>query len=237
MPRRNRALLPEVSCHITQRGVDRCETFSSPQDRLTYLRLLRENLSDARARILGFCLMSNHLHLIAVPEHEDSLAVLLRRVHGRYAQYYNIRSGRTGHLWQNRFFACALDAEHLWTALAYTERNPVRAGLVPRAGEYPWSSAAAHLAGTDPFGVLDLDWWMQQDRRAEWAETLRVDDAEAITALRRCTYAGQPYGSEDFVASLSRRFARYWKRGRPKADSASLAVRTGDDAQLNFLAE
>ena len=118
MPRRNRALLPDIACHITQRGVDRCATFSSPQDHLTYLRLLRENLAEAGVRIVGFCLMTNHIHLIAIPQHEDSLAVLLRRVHGRYAQSYNIRSGRTGPLWQNRFFACALDRLHLWTALA-----------------------------------------------------------------------------------------------------------------------
>jgi REP-associated tyrosine transposase len=237
MPRRNRALLPEVPCHITQRGVDRRETFSSPQDRLTYLRLLRENLSDAGARLLGFCLMTNHLHLVAVPAREDSLAVLLRRVHGRYAQYYNIRSGRSGHLWQNRFFACALDSDHLWAALAYTERNPVRAGLVSHAGEYRWSSAAAHLGGTDEFGVLDLDWWLHQDRRVEWAATLGVDDDEAAISLRRCTYSGQPYGSEDFVSSLSRRFGRYWKRGRPKADPLSVAVGIRDDCQLDFFAE
>ena len=230
-------MLPDVACHITQRGVDRRETFSSPQDRLTYLRLLHENLSDARVRILGFCLMTNHLHLIAVPAQEDSLAVLLRRVHGRYAQYYNIRTGRTGHLWQNRYFACALDADHLWTALAYTERNPVRAGMVLNAGEYRWSSAAAHLAGPDEFGVLDLDWWQQQRRQSEWAKALSIDDAESTAALRRCTYAGQPYGSEDFVSSLSRRFGRYWKRGRPKAEAGSLAVRVGDDRQFNFFPE
>ncbi len=230
-------MLPDVACHITQRGVDRRETFSCSQDRLTYLRLLRENLSDAGTRLLGFCLMTNHLHLIAVPEHADSLAVLLRRVHGRYAQYYNIRSGRTGHLWQNRFFACALDGEHLWKALPYTERNPVRAGLVPSAGEYRWSSAAAHLGGGDEFGVLDLNWWLRQDRREQWAEALRVEDAEDAGALRRCTYAGQPYGSEDFVSRLSRRFGRYWKRGRPKAEAGSVAARVGEDLQLTLFRE
>ena len=108
MPRRSRCILPGLPCHVTQRGVDRRETFSSDQDRSTYLRLLRENFEDAQASLLGWCLMSNHVHLIALPRREDSLAILLRRVHGRYAQYYNIHSGRTGHLWQNRFFACAL---------------------------------------------------------------------------------------------------------------------------------
>ncbi len=117
MPRRSRCVLPGMPCHITQRGVDRRETFSSDQDRTTYLRLLQANLQDAQASLLGWCLMTNHVHLIAVPEPEDSLAVLLRRVHGRYAQYYNARSGRTGHLWQNRFFACLLERNHLWNGV------------------------------------------------------------------------------------------------------------------------
>ena len=112
MPRRNRCVVPGLACHITQRGVDRREVFSADQDRTTYLRLLQENLQDTSTRILGYCLMSNHVHLIAVPEREDSLSVLFRRVHGRYAQYYNARSGRSGHLWQNRFFACVLGARH-----------------------------------------------------------------------------------------------------------------------------
>ena len=110
MPRRNRCVLPDVPCHITQRGVDRCETFSEDQDRLTYRRLVQENLQDAGVRILGYCLMTNHVHLIAVPSREDSLSILARRVHGRYAQYYNARSGRSGHVWQNRFFGCMLGA-------------------------------------------------------------------------------------------------------------------------------
>ena len=131
MPRRYRCILPGVACHVTQRGVDRRETFSAG-DRETYVTLIRQNLQDAGVRLLAWCLMTNHIHLIAMPEREDSLAVLLRRVHGRYAQYYNARHGRTGHLWQNRHFACSLAAGHLWAALAYVEMNPVRARLVER---------------------------------------------------------------------------------------------------------
>ena len=148
MPRRNRCLLPEAPCHITQRGVDRREVFSSDQDRTTYLRLVQENLHDAGARILGYCLMSNHVHLIAVPAQEESLSILFRRVHARYAQYYNARFGRSGHLWQNRFFSCMLCLSHLWFTLAYVERNPVRAGMVKHAADYHWSSAKAHSIHT-----------------------------------------------------------------------------------------
>src|SRR5438477_7171911 len=133
MPRQRRCLLPGVACHITQRGVDRRETFSSAEDRFTYLGLLRQNLEDTEVRILAYCLMSNHMHLIAVPAREDSLSILIRRVHSRYAQYFNAHAGRTGHLWQNRFYGCMLATSHLWTAIAYVERNPIRARMVRRA--------------------------------------------------------------------------------------------------------
>jgi putative transposase len=75
MPRRNRCLLSELPCHITQRGVDRREVFSADRDRTTCLRMVQENLADARVRILGYCLMSNHVHLVAVPAREDSLSL------------------------------------------------------------------------------------------------------------------------------------------------------------------
>ena len=74
--------------------------------------------------------MTNRVHLILTPVREDSLSVLLRRAHGRYAQCFNARRGRCGHLWQNRYFACPLGPSHLWTALAYVDNNPTRAGLV-----------------------------------------------------------------------------------------------------------
>ena len=223
MPRRDRCVLPKVACHVTQRGVDRIATFLDPGDRDTYLRLLRENLSDADASILGYCLMTNHVRLIAVPEREDSLAVLFRRVHGRYAQYFNTRHGRTGHLWQNRFFACCLDKTHLWRALAYVERNPVRAGLVTRAADYPWSSAAAHLGGQDASGVLDLHWW-RAEAVHDWACAIESGDDNEEMVIRRCTYSGKPFGEDRFVAELSEQFGRHWVRGRPKENTAAASA-------------
>ena len=108
--------------------------------------------------------MTNHVHLVMLPERDDSLSVLLRRVHGRYAQYYNARWGRSGHLLQNHFSACVLGPSHLWAALAYVERNPVRAGLVGEAAKYSWSSAAAHVSGQDKHDILDMEWWRRQAR-------------------------------------------------------------------------
>src|SRR5437870_5774256 len=136
MPRRKRCILPGMPYHITQRGVDGRETFSSIDDRHTYLGLLRMNLLDTRVRLLGWCLMTNHVHLIVLPERADSLSVLMRRVHGRYAQYYNAHTERTGHLWQNRFFACLLgssqplDGPRLCGAESATRQTRPAAGRV-----------------------------------------------------------------------------------------------------------
>lgn len=215
MPRRKRCVLPDVPCHITQRGVDRREVFSGDGDRVTYLQLLRENLVEAGVRILGYCPMTNHVHLIAVPAREDSLSILFRRLHGRYAQYYNAHAGRSGHLWQNRFFGCMLSPSHLWAALAYVERNPVRAGIVEHAADYAWSSASAHLTYDDDRGILDLDWWRREGPR-NWKELLEGEQEEEERKLRSCTYSGKPYGEENFVNEMAERFGRYWSRGRPK---------------------
>ena len=215
MPRRGRCVLPGIACHITQRGVDRCQTFKTEEDRLTYLRLLRDNLEGAEVKLLAWCLMTNHIHLVAVPGREDSLSVLCRRVHGRYAQYFNARTGRTGHLWQNRFFGCVLSPSHLWAALVYVERNPVRAGIVERAEDYRWSSAAAHVSGEDGAGILDMEWWKRQ-APADWAAVVNKEDEEAIVMLRDCTHAGRPFGEEAFVQEMAERFGRQWVRGRPR---------------------
>ena len=100
--------------------------------------------------------MFNHIHLVCVPEAEESLAVCLRRTHGRYSQYLNARRQRSGHLLLNRFYSCPLEERHLWTALRYVELNPVRAGLVASAEEYEYSSAAVHLGCKKSDRLLDL---------------------------------------------------------------------------------
>jgi len=163
MPRRERCIVPGVPCHVTQRGVDRRETFSADADRETYLQLIRLNLTDSGARVLGWCLMTNHVHLVVMPEREDSLAVLLRRSTGRYAQYYNARYGRSGTCGRTGNFACAVGTGASVAALQYVERNPVRAWVGGLAGAYRWSSGVAHMEGRDPQGLVDRDWWQRRD--------------------------------------------------------------------------
>ncbi len=97
MPRNQRGVLPGYAYHVTQRGTNRQDVFRQAGDREVYLDLMRDQLQDAGVRLLTYCLMTNHVHLIVTSEHGDSLAVLFRRVHGRYAQYFNaLNAGDAG---------------------------------------------------------------------------------------------------------------------------------------------
>jgi putative transposase len=113
MPRNARVVAPETPYHVTQRGTNREPIFFTIGDRKLYLELVRQNQQEAGVRVLAFCLMTNHVHFLVVPEREDSLAVLFGRANGRYAQALNIRRGRCGHLWQARFHSCPMSPAHL----------------------------------------------------------------------------------------------------------------------------
>ena len=194
---------PGLAYHVTQRGSNRQATFFTAGDRRMYLSLLREQLADSGVRVLAYCLMTNHVHLVVVPERADSLSVLFRRVHGRYSQYLNIRLGRSGHLWQQRFFSCPLSERHLWVALKYVEQNPCRAGLAGDVREYRWSSAASHFGAKDKSGVLDLEFWRRGGGADTWREMHEAREEPAnVELLRRCTYAGRPFGDEEFVERI-----------------------------------
>ena len=167
--------------------------------------------------ILGYCLMTNHVHLVAVPKEADALAQVLGRTHGRYASYANTRLRRSGHFWQNRFFSCAV--EEPWAAVRYVERNPVRAGLVETAEEWEWSSALAHVLGmADPLLEGERVGWLPGAE--EWRKMLSAGTmSEVELQLRVNTYTGRPSGSADFVRKAElelRRPLAARQGGRPK---------------------
>ena len=227
MPRNARVVAPEIPYHVTQRGTNREPIFFTIGDRKLYLELVRQNQQEAGVRVLAFCLMTNHVHFLVVPEREDSLAVLFGRANGRYAQALNIRRGRCGHLWQARFHSCPMSPAHLEVGLRYVEANPCRAGIVDRPEHYRWSSAATHLTGgKDRSGVLDREFWQRAGGAAAWAELHgREENAAQLLALRKCTYAGRPFGSEAFVCEMEERFQRKWLRlakSKPEPDKNAI---------------
>ena len=221
MPRIARVVAVGVPHHITQRGNNRQQIFFSDRDRRFYLTLLRHHAERHGLRVLGWCLMRNHVHLVAIPEHDRSLARALGRAHYEYAIYLNHQWKRSGHLWQNRFFSTPLDRDHLRVALRYVDLNPVRAGLAERAADYLWSSALPHVESVDPSGLLDLKNWRKICSRDDWADALRdrVMEADQLARLRAATRTGRPLGSDRFVHKLETRLKRTLqpkKRGPPK---------------------
>lgn len=163
--------------------------------------------------------MTNHVHLVVTPHQETSLAEALKRTDQMYAQYINRRHRRSGHLWENRFFSCALGQEHFWRALAYVERNPVRARLCRKAWRWRWSSASAHCGFERQSDLLDIASWKQQMRYARWRQVLeQPDDDRLVSRLRLSTSRGRPLGTDAFIAKLETLLGRRLRalpRGRP----------------------
>ncbi len=220
MPRIARAVAVGVPHHVTQRGNNRQDVFFVDEDRAAYLRLLNTHAERFQLIVYGYCLMTNHVHLIVVPQHEHSLAKAVGRTHYDYTRYVNRLHGRSGHLWQNRFFSCPLDDDHYWTAMCYVERNPVRAKMVRKAWRYPWSSAGAHVTGEDTAELLDLSEWRRKKDRDDWADHLaQPQDDQTVSGIRSSLRTGRPLGSDTFVSKvetfLNRRL-RAAPVGRPR---------------------
>jgi len=219
MPRLARVVAVDTPHHVTQRGNGRQEVFFTDNDRLVYLSLLQQHSRRLRLDLLGYCLIPNHVHLIVVPHAEEALPRVLHQTHGRYAAYLNSRRSASGHVWQGRYYSCPMDENHLWTALRYVERNPVRAGMVGQPADYAWSSARAHTSGDrDP--LIDVTEWSARWTVNEWSDFLMQPSAgQEADRVRRSTHCGRPLGSAEFVERLEKQLERPLqpqKGGRPR---------------------
>ena len=218
MPRIARVVVPDCPHHITQRGNRRENVFCSEDDRLSFLGLLGEYAARHGLRIDAYCLMNNHIHLVARPEKKCSLERTLKPVFLRYAQHVNRRHKWGGRVWQGRFFSCPLDDDHFWTAMRYVERNPVRARLVKAAEDYRWSSAACHC-GMRTDGLLTAPEQLMA-RMQNWSRWLRApEDKGGVQTIRLQTRTGRPAGKASFVGRLEKLLGRSLQPlpvGRPK---------------------
>jgi len=234
MARAARVVISGCAHHVTQRGNNRQDVFFVDADRRAYLGYLQDAAGRFDLRVEGYCLMTNHVHLVVTPQQESSLPDALKRTNQLYAQYINRLHGRSGHLWQDRFYSCPLDDVHLWRALAYVEGNPVRARLCSKAWEWRWSSAAAHCGAPDPSGLLDLAAWHHDMDLREWRRILdESDQDDLLKRVRLCTSRGRPLGSDAFIAKLETFLGRRLRplpHGRPRkrSDKPTLAEKTQD---------
>jgi REP-associated tyrosine transposase len=224
MTRRARTVVPGLPHHVTQRGNRRQLTFFEPDDYDLFLRLMAWACAHHGVEIWAWCLMPNHVHLIAVPSTADGLRLAMSEAHRRYTTEINERYGWKGHLWQGRFASFVMDERHTLAAARYIELNPVRAGLVATALDYPWSSARAHLTGRDDVlaHVAPL-----LSRVPDWSVLLGGAADGADEELRKHEVTGRPLGTEDFVGELELRLGRALvplKNGRPRKEATPTKI-------------
>ena len=189
------------------------DVFDNDEDRLLYLQLIAKEMDLHGVEILAWCLMTNHVHFIAVPQAADSLAKTFGEAHKLYSRMKNFREEVRGYLFQGRFRSCVLNDRHLIAAARYIEQNPVRASMVKKPWDYRWSSARFHL------GMLKSD-PLVKDRSllgmvSDWHALLTGDDRTTDEKLRAGVKIGRPMGDEAFVQSLEEITGRTLFKGKP----------------------
>jgi putative transposase len=232
MPTAARIVRPGVPCHITQRGNYRQDVFFCDDDRQLYLSLLAQYSEANGLELLGWCLMSNHVHLLAIPHRVDSMAQALQGAHSRYSLNVNARHRRSGHLWQSRFYSSPVGETHLSGVLKYIELNPVRAGMVAYAEDYPWSTAMYHTGEREALPFLSLAAWRKASTGDQWKAVLRGHEFDLDPeSVRRALQQGKPVGGSEFVRQMEE------VEGRELAVRAKGRPRRRDDSAQGVLWE
>jgi putative transposase len=213
MARLARVVIPGLPHHITQRGNRRLQTFFNDADYAAYIELMGLWCKEQDVEIWAYCLMPNHVHLIAVPKTEDGLRRAIGEAHRRYSRRVNFREDWRGHLWQGRFASFVMDEPYLLAAARYIELNPLRAGLAVAPSDYRWSSARAHLKKKDD-GLVKVSPLLKM--AANWRRLLTsAATEEEIEMFRQHERTGRVLADEDFQKRLEKNLGRVLRRHKP----------------------
>jgi putative transposase len=234
MPRTARASQGGYCYHVLNRGNGRRPVFHKDGDYAAFVKLLRQAGERTPIRLLAFCLMPNHFHLVVWPIHDGDLSTYMQWLLTAHVRRYHQHYHSSGHVWQGRFKAFPIqEDDHLLTVLRYVERNPLRAGLVRCAQDWRWSSAAPPVPGMP---ALDSG---PVGRPADWLRWVEEPQTEAeLQRLRESLRRGRPFGAEPWVAQAAQDLgleASVRPRGRPKkAESAAAGNLFGAEAELEM---
>jgi len=226
MPRAPRPVADGLLYHALNRGNNREAVFFQAEDYLAFLKALGQTQHRYPFRLFGYCLMTNHFHLLLSPEPGQSISRILQSLSVAHTWHYHRAQGTVGHIWQGRFKSPVIqDDDHALVVLRYLEANPLRAGMVSSLASYPWSSYRVHGMGlTDPL-LTRMPVWetLAKDdarRQAYWRQWLHTPVTEAeVAAVRRSVVSGRPFGSApwtDLMAGMLGLRLDERKRGRPK---------------------
>jgi putative transposase len=218
MPRTSRIAPGGMVFHVLNRGVGRMQIFDGDSDYAAFHRVVQETLRVAPIRICAFCWMPNHWHFVLWPERDGDLSAFMQRMTNMHTQRWQRAKGRVGygHLYQGRFKSFPVESDdHFCRLVRYVERNALRAGLVPRAEDWQWSSVRPRISGQ---GALPLAEW-PLPKPSDWLAQVNAPQSEAeIEAIRRCLSRGSPYGDMTWVEQTATQLglqSTLHPRGRP----------------------
>ena len=231
MSRLPRYVIPSQPQHIIQRGNNRQVIFAADADYQFFRDALILASINHGLAVHAYVWMTNHIHLLATPQFEDSIAKVFQSVGRKYVQYYNYNYKRSGTLWEGRYRATVVDTEqYLLKIMRYIELNPVRANMTGHPAGYPWSSYAWNAEGKSG---LNYDWLVphieylqlgitEAERQEAYRELFKSElNANDLTQIRENTHKGWALGSQKFIDEieiLSKRQAASKGVGRPKKD-------------------
>jgi putative transposase len=228
MPRPLRPIADGLIYHVINRGNNRQPVFESEGDFRAFLKAIADLKERRPFDLYGYCLMNNHIHLLIRPR-KDSIRRIVQSLLVSHTQRYHRFHRSGGHVWQGRFKSPVIqDDEHLLTVLRYIEANPLRAGIVADAGEYPWSSFAFHGLGRsdlllDTITAYDALAAYPAVRQRRWSAYVHAEPEEAeLAAIRRSSATGLPYGQAGWVNRLAGRLKldlTIRPRGRPRKET------------------
>lgn len=212
MARHSRLVYPGVALHVVQRGNNRSDCFLAHGDYLTYLAHLRFLSRKYGCEVHAYCLMTNHVHLLLTPEDEEGCSLMMRDLGRAYVPYFNRRHDRSGTLWEGRFRSCLVEsALYVLACYRYIELNPVRAGMVPEAGAYAWSS---HTVNTGVHADPLVKPHSEYVALANYADLFQQPIEPALLkTIREATEGGYPLASDAFKQNMLA--GRRTERGKP----------------------
>lgn len=225
MGRPSRATPGGSICHVLNRGVGRRTLFDKPGDFAALERIVDETLRLRSMRICAYCLMPNHWHFVLWPERDGELSAFMQQMTNTHVKRWkqHFQEIGNGHLYQGRFKSFPVQtADYFYQVVRYVERNALRANLVARAEDWPWSSLRRRSCGDDSLPVLNKavghDWPLPRPR--DWSNIVNAPQTHLeLVALRRCVNRGRPFGDSDWIIQTAEQLglaSTLRERGRPK---------------------
>ncbi len=220
MPRPPRASAVNTCYHVLNRGNGRSTVFHKDSDYAAFFKLLKQASERVPMRLLAFCLMPNHFHLVVWNRHEGDLSRWMQWLMTSHVRRYHRHYRSSGHVWQGRFRSFPVQSdEHLLTVMRYVERNPVRSRSIPvrKAQNWPWSSVGTSPANVEEVPTLHPG---PVPRRKDWLQWVNKPlTREEREALSKCLVRGQPYGDTPWQMGIAKRLgieSTLRPRGRPR---------------------